>query len=267
MHGATPDESADTSLRRLLGRESSPTVPAPGPVNIASAVDALVRGIVGPDIAPSGRPERAQIAGVIDLQIAERMRAVLQDPSFQALASAWRTVHFLVGRLDLDQDLELRLLDVIRTELSTAAAEPDLERSALWKAVVGGARDGDDEAGWSMVVALESFDASKEDIALLAGQAFRDSGWDLDIDGHLEIEDLRAWVYRDGDERRHYPCAKTWLGERGGQAVLARGPMALLSRRGRPAHALAVHSRAGHCPRRALVAVARASPWHDSRPP
>jgi hypothetical protein len=126
-----------------------------------------------------------------------------------------------------------------------------------------GARDGDDEAGWSLVVALQSFDASKKDIALLAGQAFRDSGWDSDLEA--------TW------RSRTCPPGSTGMATSAGStpaprpgsasAVLARGRLALLSRRDRPAHALAVHRRAGHCPRRALVAVARASPWHDSRPP
>ena len=333
------------TMKRLLGREAPAAAPATAPVagSAEAAVDALVRRLVTPDMVPGVGPEQAQLVAAADLTIAERMRALLHDPHFQALEAAWRTVQLLVSRLELDEDLQLHLFDATRPELAAAAAEPELERTGLWKALVDRPLAMGD-AGWSMVVALESFDASRGDVALLAtlaataaatgaplvgtasprllgceslsvttdphdwqpldadsqarwqalrrsplapwiglvaprlllrlpygtatdpldrfdldemagadpaqallwghpgaacallaGLAFREAGWQMDLDASLDVEDLPAWVCGDGDERQLYPCAETWLGERGGQAVLARGPMALISRRDRPA--------------------------------
>ena len=71
--------------------------------------------------------------------------------------------------------------------------------------------------------------------ALLAGRAFRESGWEMDLDRQLDVEDLPAWVYTEDGERQMYPCAEAWLGEGAGQALIERGIMPLVSRRDRPA--------------------------------
>ena len=71
--------------------------------------------------------------------------------------------------------------------------------------------------------------------SLLAGRAFRESGWQMDLDTQLDLEDLPSWVYTEDGERHLYPCAEAWLGERAGQALLEHGLMPLLSRRDRPA--------------------------------
>ena len=336
----------DDTMLRLLGRSATPmTVAAPPQAGSAgSALDALLRSIVAPDIVPSVGSEQAQLVGVVDMAIAEQMRALLHDPRFQAVEAAWRTVQFIAARLELDEDLQLHLFDVTRPELDAAAADPDLERSGLWKALVERQRDGAGGPGWSMVVALEAFGLSRPDAsllaslatvaaaagaplvataspslfgcnalsltpdhhdwrpldadsesrwqalrhsvlapwiglvtprmllrlpygkatdplegfefeemtgavpaqsllwghagaacAMLAGLGFRDSGWQMDLDVQLDVENLPAWVYTADDERRLYPCAEAWLGERAGQELLGRGLMPLLSRRDRPA--------------------------------
>lgn len=71
--------------------------------------------------------------------------------------------------------------------------------------------------------------------ALLAGRAFRGAGWAMALDRELDVEDLPAWIHTEDGERRLYPCAEAWLGERAGLALLERGLMPLLSRRDRPA--------------------------------
>jgi len=162
-------ESDAATMKRLLGREMPAAVPTVAPVadSAEAAVDALVRRLVAPHLAPSVGPEQAQFVAAADLTIAERMRALLHDRRFQAVESAWRAVQFLVTRLELDEDLQLYLFDVTRAELSAAAAEPELERTGLWKALVDQPL-ATGSPGWSLVVALESFDASHGDVSLLA---------------------------------------------------------------------------------------------------
>jgi type VI secretion system protein ImpC len=71
--------------------------------------------------------------------------------------------------------------------------------------------------------------------AVLAGLAFAEAGWQLDLDRALDIDDLPAWVQDQDGERRLYPCAGSWLGERAAETMLALGVMPLLSRRDAPA--------------------------------
>ncbi len=340
-----PESDADT-MQRLLGRTApaQPHAPTPRVGTAAATVDALLRQVVAADIVPNTKPQQAQLVSVVDATIAEQIRALLHHPRFQALEATWRAVQFLITQLDFDEDLQLYLFDATRSELDAAAAEPEIQRSDLWQALVERPKDGVASDGWSMVVAFEAFGPSSMDItllaslatvaaasgapliagaapglfgcdrlpmhpdhhdwqpldadsqkrwqalrrsalapwiglvaprmllrlpygkatdplerfefeelsgadpaqallwghpaaacALLAGRAFRASGWRMELDEQLDVEDLPAWVYTEDGERRLYPCAEAWLGEGAGQALIERGIMPLVSRRDRPA--------------------------------
>ena len=72
-------------------------------------------------------------------------------------------------------------------------------------------------------------------VALLLGQAFTESGWDLTPGQVQEVDDLPAYTFSRDGEPRLQPCAEAWLGERAGQAFLERGLMPLLGDRQRAA--------------------------------
>jgi type VI secretion system protein ImpC len=338
----TGAESDAQSLQRLMGSPAPTPVPAGKPD--ATGIDALIRRIVGPHIVPSHGARQAPLVQAVDMTISGQMRALLHAPQFQALEAAWRSLQFLVARLELDEMLQLHIFDVTRAELDAAAAEPELERSGLWQALIERQGIGAGGPGWSMLVVLEAFGPSQADVstlaslaalsaaagapvvataapsllgcdtpplpvdsqtwpgldaadqqrwqalrrsplapwiglvaprvllrlpygkstdpverfdfdemvgvdpakallwghpaagcAALAGRAFTDAGWRMALAEHLDLEDLPAWIYTRDGERHMYPGAEVWLGERGGQALLAQGVMPLVSRRDRPA--------------------------------
>lgn len=73
-------------------------------------------------------------------------------------------------------------------------------------------------------------------LALLAGQAFQDEGWAMDLDRRLEIADLPSYIFRDAEGEPHQqPCAEVAMSEATAQTILARGIMPLLSYRNRDA--------------------------------
>ncbi len=67
--------------------------------------------------------------------------------------------------------------------------------------------------------------------ALLIGQAFQDTGWELQPGDRLDLADLPAHSYTEEGESRLKPCAEVLLSQRAAEAVLARGVMPLLSHR------------------------------------
>lgn len=71
--------------------------------------------------------------------------------------------------------------------------------------------------------------------ARLIAQAFVERGWSMEPGDFLDVDDLPAYVYDDGDERRLKPCAEVLLSERAGTAILENGIMPLLSYRDRNA--------------------------------
>jgi hypothetical protein len=57
----------------------------------------------------------------------------------------------------------------------------------------------------------------------------------MDLSSQLVLDDLPSAVIRVGDERLQQPCAEWLLSEPAAQAMGARGVMALMSWRNRPA--------------------------------
>ena len=72
-------------------------------------------------------------------------------------------------------------------------------------------------------------------LALLAGRAFQQDGWQMDLGAALDLEDLPSHVYTDDGERHQQPGAELLISEEAGQALLERGLMPLLSWRQRNA--------------------------------
>lgn len=72
-------------------------------------------------------------------------------------------------------------------------------------------------------------------LALLVGQAFQAEAWAMDLSVNLVLDDLPSAVITVEGERLQQPCAEWLLSEPAAQAMGARGVMALMSWRNRPA--------------------------------
>lgn len=72
-------------------------------------------------------------------------------------------------------------------------------------------------------------------VALLVGRAFTARGWDFEPGDENQIDDLPAYTYLHDGEKELQACAEHYLGEQGGNALLAAGLMPVLSHRHRNA--------------------------------
>ncbi len=151
---ATPTTSRDCS-------ESGRTAPKP---TASSTIDDLIGKIIAGHVssAPADAPLDAVALGRV-------MRAVLQEPAFQALEATWRALELLVSRAD--EAIEIALLDVTRAELvadllpgGSGAAADGLETSGLVRRVLS------PPAGraFAALIGDISFGPGAEDCALLA---------------------------------------------------------------------------------------------------
>jgi type VI secretion system protein ImpC len=140
----------------------------PATPRAAGAVDALIRRIVAPHIVPDRAPHQPVYLAAVDTAIGEQMRQLLHAPVFSALETAWRSVHWLVSRLELNEDLQLHLLDVTRDELRAdlLAAPSDLSGSGLYRLLRRPGADGDRQ--WSLCAVLMSVGPGADDLSLLA---------------------------------------------------------------------------------------------------
>src|SRR3954447_17864888 len=161
---ATPSAPADDVLGRLLGKaRESAASPVSAP---PTGIDALIHDIVAPHIVKETSAQTSLHLATVDAAIAEQMREVLHDPTFQSLEAAWRGVHWLVASLELDEQLQLHVFDVSRDELlaDIAAAEGQVAKTALHRTIV----ERSTGQSWSAVIVLLPFGPSATDVGLLA---------------------------------------------------------------------------------------------------
>jgi type VI secretion system protein ImpC len=165
---AAPPE-ADEDIGRLLGKTPAPEATKPAPA-AAGGLDALIRDAIAPHIVKDTSTQTKAYVAAVDSAIAEQMRALLHHAAFQSLEAAWRGVHWLVSRLELDENLQLHLFDVSRTELlaDLAEAKGQVANTGIYRALVDRWRNVPGAHGWSAFVTLTRFGPSNADIGLLA---------------------------------------------------------------------------------------------------
>ena len=146
------------------------TPPAPAAATAAAGIDALIRRIVAPHIVPDIAPQQASLLRSADTAVTDLMRDLLHAPAFQQLESAWRGVQWLISSLELDEQLQLHLFDVSREELldDVVAAQGRIDQTGVYRALVDRWRNQPGGQGWSVMVGLQRFGPSVEDIGLLA---------------------------------------------------------------------------------------------------
>jgi type VI secretion system protein ImpC len=175
--------------------------------------DNVIRRIVTPHLTPKADPRQDELVGQVDAATGAVLRAILGHPDFQALEAAWRSIFFLLQRLETGVELKLYLMDLTREELMEAA-----------RAGRPPARD-----GWSVAACLDCFSPGERDCGVLAGLAgiARQAGGPLlagmdprlmgcesiaatpdpdDWEKPLDKADAEAWR-----QLRHHPDAR-WLG-------------------------------------------------------
>lgn len=131
-------------------------------------IDALVRAIVEPYVLPGRDPRQPEMIASVDKATSAEMAALLHQPDFQTIESAWRGLYFLIRRLETDAKLKVFVFDVSKAELTAdVAAAEDLTTTGLYKLLVertvgtaGGKR-------WALIVGNYAFDATAADAQLL----------------------------------------------------------------------------------------------------
>lgn len=128
----------------------------------------FLRQIVQPHIVPDIEPQQAKIIASIDAATEEFMRMVLHHPDFQALEAAWRAVHFLVSRVETDENLKLYLIDISKDELADDLAEAvELSSTGAYKLLVEQTVSTFGGEPWSLLTGNYYFDNGHDDVNIL----------------------------------------------------------------------------------------------------
>lgn len=214
LERARPPAQAADLLGALLGQGAAAGTPKPSAPS--TGLEALLQRVVAPHIVPDTRAETQAYLTAVDSAIAEQMRRLLHDPAFQALEAAWRGVQWLIGSLELDEDLQLHLFDVSREELlaDVVASQGRLAETGLHRALADRWRGVPGGEPWHLLAGQYRFGPSDTDIGLLAalGLVASQAGgpWiaegDRTLAGAAEDPALAGWRALRGSE------AAPWIG-------------------------------------------------------
>jgi type VI secretion system protein ImpC len=210
-----PAASNDELFRRLLDKKGG-----------SSQDDAKerVNRLIKSALAPQTVAKSSDVAAAARARIAERLNArcgqLLREPKFRSVERAWRSVQWLLSRLDDRADVYL--LDLSKEKLAAHLAELDgrIDRSPLANAFAA-----ESDGGFDLIVGDYSFDLTVEDITLLAtlGALAARAGTTLfahgdlrlvGCDGAAAVESPGQWSYADEQlgalwaEFRRHPAAK-----------------------------------------------------------
>jgi len=137
-----------------------------GQPDLADFVNAIVRPY---RVAPHD-PAQDRLKEAIDTYISVLMAEVLHHGCMQEIEAAWRCMHFLVSRVETDEDLEIRVLDISKEELARdLLAADDLTSTDFYRLFVEEAVSSPDGKPWAVLVGDYTFD--HDDAAVLGRMA------------------------------------------------------------------------------------------------
>jgi type VI secretion system protein ImpC len=156
--------SAESDFEQMLARPVAPQGAAD------ANAEAIIANLVAGYGVPTADPQQGPLVALVEDALSAGLRAVLRHPALQAVEGAWRSVEFLVSRMNTDEDLKLCLLDVSKEELYADLTATEVENTALYQVLVERARV-PGAIPFSLVVGDYEFDQAEPNIALLAKMA------------------------------------------------------------------------------------------------
>lgn len=184
---SVPADRAATEFETLIGTPAQPRTLSP--------VDDMLARVVGPYLVDAPDPDAATMMSAVDQAISDTMRMILHHPDVKAVESLWRSLDFLVRRVETGEDVTIVLYDVSAEELAVdLAAADDPTQSALYRLLARST------APISAVAALYDFQATPAHADLLARLAAIGSGIGAPVVTAMEASSIVASL-SDADDK------------------------------------------------------------------
>lgn len=130
--------------------------------------DAYVRQLVAPYVLTTADPRQAELLDAVDHAIANAMRAVLHNATWQRTEAVWQGIRFLTRRLETDRSLQLFVMNVSAADLAADMLESeDLQQTRLCRLLTDQDSSDDDES-WNLIVGDFHFGTSSVACEVLA---------------------------------------------------------------------------------------------------
>lgn len=154
-----------SDFARLVG---APTVDAQAPTE----VDELLKRVVGPHVVAADDPDQPALVAAVDKALSAAMSEVLHHPDFQALEASWRSLDFLVRRIETDVSLQLVVFDVSAEEFAADLSSGEsLDECALYKLLVENPALDADQGPFGAIIGNYGFEMTPPHAELLGRAA------------------------------------------------------------------------------------------------
>ena len=130
----------------------------------STMIDSLVKQIVAPYVEAKADPRQDEMIAAVDQAVSAHMQFILHHPDFQALEAAWRSLDFLLRRVDTGQQIKLYILDITKHELEIDLNRDNVTHSALYRRFADPAPG---EVSWGLLLGNYHFTDRVEDIMSL----------------------------------------------------------------------------------------------------
>ena len=111
----------------------------------------VIRSIVAPHLEPRPDPRQKDLVAEVDEAASALMRSILHDPGFQAVEAAWRSVDFLLRRVETGPDLTVHIVHAAGDDM--VARLPELAKLDDWTLIVAISAFVPDEPGVARLTA------------------------------------------------------------------------------------------------------------------
>lgn len=132
-------QTSESTLDSILSRVTKPTLATPsGSAHTDTEVNRLIHNIVAPYAQQADDPRQADLLAAVSQATQHTMRSIMHHSAYQQLEASWRSVHWLIKRLDVDSGIEIYLHDITKTELlaDLHQADSDLEQAQTFHRLV-----------------------------------------------------------------------------------------------------------------------------------
>lgn len=149
-----PDTFAEAA-RDLLGEKPAPIAAPSGglldlivgeggaaakPARPAGDLQDFIDNAMRPHLAAKQDPRAPELIRQVDEIASDVMRVILNNAKFKAIEAAWRTVYYLVRRLETGPELKIYLIDITKQELAANIEEVYhmlVQQSDPWAVIAG----------------------------------------------------------------------------------------------------------------------------------
>jgi len=137
-------------------------------------VEALITQLLEPGHEPAkvSRASLDDMIAAIDRKLSLQVDAILHNAEFQKLESTWRSLQFLVDRVDFHENVKVELLHVTKDELVEDFEDaPEVVKSGLYKTVYTAEYGQFGGKPYACLIGNYEFGAGPQDIRLLQNTA------------------------------------------------------------------------------------------------